>query len=117
MKLISPKDRIRQLAATMAAGVDRSYLEPPKSLQDRPYYALVDWESQRRLNARAGVGSLLFANRVVPPFCNVSTWDISIPWVREHLEQEEEYRRSRGVEGRSYPSFAAQSLKNQSINQ
>lgn len=116
MKILSPKDRFNHLLEVSLLTSDRSHLEPPQWIYERGYYSGVNWYFHRLQNTRAGVGSLLFTDKEIPPFCEVSTWDISKQYVREYLEQEEQYRISKGIIARSYPSFYEQSLIKHSIN-
>lgn len=50
-KMLSPKDRMRQLAADMAATADNSHLEPPTKIFDRSS-SRIDVAMQLRIAAR-----------------------------------------------------------------
>lgn len=104
MAIFTPAQRIRHLHYDMLANSDFSHLEPPK-VEVPLYYANVDWQSIKRLNARAGVGSKLFDNRIAPPLHKVVEVPLFKQWQRDWLDEEDEYQISHGNNPKQYPSF------------
>lgn len=94
MKILSPAQRIRQMAVDMTAIADRSHLEPPANLQP----------SRKRISLKpesVTVQPSRYSQSLLCPDSNVrnwsvGVWDSSIPWVAEMLQAEEQYRLSIG---------------------